>query len=293
MAGYVVEQLRRIPGVAWGLRHGGMVAGVLAVVAALAFVWWASQAAPQPVGLADLVQAKLSPMQTWIVIRGDVSGGEFLHGTYRYAMTDPAVPNAQLNIISEVQLPLGPQAVSGSYVGGLEPLPIGFRWVAQMRADAVFTPEPGPPWITIVLGAVALFLGLCGRLSYPRFIPEPSAGAALAPRTMAVGVRRGTSASAGPVVPATLRVQPGSPVGMRAEGGAEEPLRIYSTRTSVEVGRLQGLSASEPALRVHKPTGDLDISFATPADRDSVYAALAADSDLSGTPRMTHAAAAH
>ena len=287
--GYVVEQLRRIPGVRWVLRHSMALGAVLLLGAVLAFLVWGSQAAPQRASMADLVLGRLSPLQTWIVISGDLSGGQLRNETYRYVLTDIDVPNARMNVISRVELALGPTTISGTYVGGVEPRPVGYTWIGTMRADPVLAPAPGPPWITILLGVVALLIGFAGRFSYPTFFAESPGATAARPRMLAASVRRGTSASAGAVVPATLQLEAGAPVVLRIDGTAEQPLRLYSASASVDVGRLHELSGSEPALRVHQPTGDMDIIFATSDDRDATFAALEADSHYSAVMRP-HAA---
>ncbi len=276
--GYVVEQLRHVPIMRSVVRRGTLVAALLVVGAFLAFLLWAATVAPQRVGMADLVAGKLSVMQSWIAISGELSGGEASSaGGYRYVLVDPAVPNAIMNVHSDVQLPLGATTISGAFGGPREPAPVGYRWIGTLHADPVFVPEPGPPWVSIVmLGGAALLVG-AGRVSYPMFFSQTPAIQAPRSATIPVRIRRGPLPEAGDATPAEMLVRAGAPVELRLGQGEAQQLRIHSVHTGVEAGELRLLKGSEPALRVRHATDDLTISFLTREERDTVFAALVAD----------------
>jgi len=274
---YVVDRLRRVPVAAQLLAHTTAVAAGLIATAVLAFVLWGSEVVPQRVSLADLVEAKLSHMQTWIIISGDLRTAVSNGPTYRYNLTDPAAPNARMNVFSTVELPEGQTTVSGNYVGGIEQGRLGFPWVGTMRADPVLAREQPPPWIALILGATGLVVGVSSRFSYPMFFDETPRGAAPRRATLPVGVRRQAASWTDQAIPATLRLDPGAPVELHVSDADEQPLRIYSAFTSAGPGELRGLSRTEAVMRVRQPTGDLDIIFASRDDRDAAFAALAAE----------------
>ncbi|HYI21227.1 MAG TPA: hypothetical protein VEX62_01195 [Candidatus Limnocylindrales bacterium] len=279
--GYVVERLRHVPIVGSVLRRGSLVAALLVVGAILAFMLWAATVAPQRVGMADLISGKLSTMQSWIAISGDLSGGDArTTGGYRYVLVDPAVPNATMNVYSDVQLPLGATTISGTFGGPREPAPVGYRWIGTLHADPVFVPEPGPPWASIVMLSGAALLVGAGRVSYPMFFSQAPAGQTARRAKIAVMIRRGPLPEAGDATPAELLVDVGAPVELRIGSGEAQQLRIHSVHTGAEAGELRLLSGAEPALRVRHATDDLTISFKTQEERDTVYAALIADAQV-------------
>ena len=264
------------------LRRGSLVAALLVVGAILAFMLWAATVAPQRVGMADLVSGKLSTMQSWIAISGELSGGEARNaGGYRYELVDPAVPNATMNVYSDVQLPLGATTISGTFGGPREPAPVGYRWIGTLHADPVFVPEPGPPWASILmLGGAVLLVG-AGRVSYPMFFSQTPASQAPRSATIPVRIRRGPLPEAGDATPAELLVHAGR-TGRAAHRARARRSSCGFTRSipAHEAGELRLLTGAEPALRVRHATDDLTISFRTHEERDTVYAALIADAQV-------------
>ncbi len=75
-------------------------------------------------------------------------------------------------------------------------------------------------------------------------------------------------------VDATLTIRPGEPLEVILAGEGPRIIRLHSAHSSVDTGVLRTLSTSEPALVVRPPSGELTFSFASDAERDSVYAAL-------------------
>ena len=282
--GYLVERLRRIPVAGSVLRHTSLIAGGLLVGAAVAFGVWAGTVAPQRVILADLVVGNLSPMQTWIIVSGDLSAGPARTTGYRYVLTDPALPNAIMNVVSDVELQVGRTTVSGRYTGGREPVPLvdlvsGYRWIGLMRADAVLASEAGPPLVSIGLVAAAVLLVIAARVSYPMFFGQRPRSTTPRAVTVQVGIRHGPLSTGGQVFPGALVLEPGAPVELRVSDADSQRLRLHSVRTGVEVGELRYLTNSESALRVQPASGELTLSFASPDERDAAYAALIADAE--------------
>jgi len=282
--GYVVERLRHLPIAGTVLRHTSLAAAGLIVVASLAFMVWAGTVAPQRVTLADLVVGNLSHMQTWIIVSGDLSAGAEATVGHRYVLTDPNVPNAIMNVVSDVQLQLGPATVSGNYTGGREPVPLidleaGYKWIGTMRADAVLATEPGPPWVPVGLVTAAVLLIIAARVSYPMFFDQRPRSAQPRPMTLPVRVRRGPLTAARTPVTGELMLAPGEPVGLRVADGETRRLRLHSVHTGVDVGELAHLTNSQPALQIRLATDELTLSFASAGERDAALAALIADAD--------------
>lgn len=275
---FVVDQLRRLPGAGAALRHSGLIAGALIAGAVLAFAVWTATVAPQRVSLADLVQGKLSMLQTWIIVSGDLAPSETRVANYGYVMTDPAVANARMNVYSDVELPLGRTTVSGSFGGPREPTPIGYQWIGTMHADAVTAPELGPPWIAIVLLTGAVLLMLAARTSYPAFFARPPEHPVPRPGQIKVEVRRGTLRSTTVVAEGTLSIRPGEPVTLRTTSGVET-IRLHSAYSGVDVGDLAQVGRAQPALRVRLAHDELTLTFDSDADRDAALAALRADAE--------------
>lgn len=247
---------------------------MLAALAALAV--WMGQRSPQRLSFAELVGGNLSHMQSWIIVSGELRTYPLSTTVYRYTLTDPTVPNAVLTVESQVELTVGQSTVSGTLVGGARRARDDFGWIGQLRADSVLAREPDPPWIAIALSAAALFITVAGRTSYPMFFRQAPPIPGPQTMTLHVGVRREWPPSAGPVVPGTLVLQPGSQVELRVPTGTQQ-LRLHSAHSGVEVGELRWLFDSVPALVVRPATGELTISFASPDDRDAAVAALVAD----------------
>lgn len=273
---FVVEQLRRIPGARLIERHTTFVVSVVAFTALVALAVWAAQRSPQRITMGELVAGDLSRMQSWIIVSGELSAEPISIAGYRYKLTDPAVPDARMIVVSDVELPVGETTVSGTLIGGTSRPQEGFAWIGQLRADPVLAREPDPPWITIALAAAALFIAVGARTSYPMFFRQTSMMKAPEKKTLQVGVRHEWPPSADKVVPGALALQPGAPVELR-EGTETQQLRLHSAHSSFEVGVLSRLNDSEPALVVRPSTGDLIITFGSFDDRDAAFAALVAD----------------
>jgi hypothetical protein len=196
---------------------------------------------------------------------------------FRYVLTDPGVANARMNVLSDVEMPLGYTTVSGSYVAGQEPVPVGYPWIGTMHADTVLAAEPGPPLVALILLTFAGLLIAAGRVSYPMFFGQKPRSGLPRATTIPVGVRRGLLTTASASVPGTLAVQPGAPVGLRVAGEDVQPLRLHSVHTGVDVGELRHVSSAEPALQIRLATDELTLSFDSVDERDAAFSALIAD----------------
>lgn len=274
---FVVQHLRRLPGGRLVARRASLVTTGLLLVAFVAFVAWGLQRAPQRVGLAELASGALSPMQSWIIISGELHEETSRTSDFRYRLADPAVPNATMIVVSSVELPVGPMTVSGTFLGPGERVPAGHRWVGQMRADPVMAQDLPPPWIAMVLAVAGVLVGAAGLVSYPMFFGQTPRSAAPPAMKVQVGIRRGPLATAGQVVPGTLDLQPGAPAGLSGSDADTETLRLHSVLTGAEVGELRHLASSEPALRLRRASEELTLSFASEDERDAAFAALLAD----------------
>lgn len=274
---FLVEQLRHLPGAREVERRAPWVVAVLMVAALAVLAVGMAEQTPQRISIADLVEGKLAPMQSWIIVSGELRAQQVSTTDHRYVLTDPTVPNAVIFVTSQNELPLGVATISGHLVGGTRRAQAGTGWVGQLRADPVITREPDPPWIAIALAAAALFVAVGSRTFYPMFFRQAPRVPAPAAKTMQVGVRRGWPPAAGPVVSGTLEVQRGAPVALRVPTETQL-LRLHSPHSSVEVGELRRLFGSEPALVVRPATTEeLTVSFASVDERDVAYAALVAD----------------
>lgn len=275
---FVIEQLRHIPGARQIERRAPWVVSALLAAAFVALVVWMSQRSPQRISFPELVAGNLSRMQSWIIVSGELRAEPTSNTTYRYTLTDPAVPNALLTVESQVELAVGRTTVSGTIVGGASRAQDDFGWVGQLRADSVLAKEPDPPWIAIALLGTALFIGFGSRTFYPTFFRQARPVVKPETVTLEVGVRRDwpLSGGRGQVVPGTLAVRPGAPLELRVADETQQ-LRLHSAHSSVESGELRTLSSAEPALILRPATGELTVSFATPDDRDAALGALVAD----------------
>ena len=279
---FVVDRLRRVPGAAFVERRAPWVVSALVVAALVALSVWAAQRSPQRVSMSELVQGRLAPMQTWIIVTGELSARPVSTRDYRYTLTDPAMPGAEIFVVSETELQVGHATVSGRRVGGSSRAQAGFGWVGQMRADPVLVPEPDPPWIAIALAAAAVFVAAGGRTLYPMFFSEKPHLTEPTPVTLSVGVRRGWPPPDRPVVPGTVVVRPGTPVELRVPSETRQ-LLLHSAHSSVEVGEFRRLFDSEPALVVRPAaTEELTLGFASTDQRDAAFSALVADVDRRG-----------
>jgi len=273
---FVVDKLRGIPGAKWVERHAPLVVSALLLAALVALSVWMAQRSPQRITIAELAAGKLSRMQSWIIVSGNLRAEPVTTAQRRYTLTDPAVPNALLTVNSPVELAVGHATVSGTLIGGGSGAREDFGWVGQLRADPVLAREPDPPWVAIGLASAALFIAVAGRTSYPLFFRQGLSAREPESMRVPVGVRREWPPSVGHVVPGTLVSQPGAPVELRVAHDTQQ-LRLHSAHSSVEVGELRTLFVSEPALVLRPSTGDLTITFAAAADRDAAFAALLAD----------------
>jgi hypothetical protein len=271
---FLGDRLRRLPGAGLVERFPGFVFALLVIAAMLAGAVWASQKSPQRISLADLTVGALAPMQTWIIVSGDVVAGPS-SATHQYVLTDPAAPGARLIINSDVELPVGRTTVSGRLIGGDARAPQGYDWVGHLDADPVAVQEQEPPWISIGLLVGALLVMVLARTQYPVFFGELPKRTAPSPALIKVGVRRGWSPR-DKSVGGTLFIEPGERVRLETADGEARELRLQSASSSIEVGRFQRISGSELMLRLVASGGDLALSFATPHDRDLAYGALAA-----------------
>ena len=278
--GFAVERLRRLPGGHTVGEYAPAIAAGLLAASLVAFVAWGAERSPQRITLAQLEAGQLSSMQSWIIISGELSQEPSQTAGFRYVLVDPAAPNASMIVASEFELPVGWTTLSGTYVGTREVAPAGFRWIGYMRAEPVPAHEQPPPWIAILLAVAGLLVGFAGRFTYPTFFDERPRGTAPRTATLRVGIRGATEATAAGIVPGTLRLRPGAWVTLQIQGAAEQPLRLHSAHTSVDVGELRRLLGSDPALRVKQAKGDIDIVFASRDERDVAFAALTADVGL-------------
>ena len=277
---YIVDRLRRLPGARRLSPVLPWVAGGLFIVAIAIVFMWGTEASPQRMSLSGLAAGQLSPMQSWIIVDGVVSaadGGSA--GEFRYTLTDPAVPNATLDVHSPVALALGRTTVSGHLLGGREVVPAGYLWSAILRADPTLAQELPPPWAPVALIVAGLVILLGRRTTYPVFLDERPDPAGLRAASIPVQVRRADGETDHRVTPSTLRVAfDGGPLVTLAASDADPvPVRAHSAFTSVGVGALRTLVHSEPVLRVRASGEELTIGFGSRADRDAAYAALSAE----------------
>lgn len=273
---YVVERLRQLPGAGiLGRYQGHTVIGLLAI-AAIAFIVWGLERTPQRFTLAQLAAGELSPMQSWIIVSGDLRTESVQPPRYLYRLTDPAVPGPSMIVEASFELPLGWQTISGQYTGTREGVPAGFSWVGYMEAEPELTEEHQPPWLAIGLFSIALLIVGGSRTTYPMFFRETPGGALRARNGMPIRVHGGWPAST-EASPGRLEFSPGGPVQLEAPGEAPLELRLHSAHTAAEAGELRSLSAAEPALLLRRATGELMLSFDSRADRDATFAAMTWD----------------
>ena len=274
---YAVELLRRLPGARFVQEHQTLVVGTLVLAAVIVLSAWAATRSPQRVSMADLTAGSLAPLQTWIIITGDVVAAEsHTAGQYRYVLTDAGALDAALTITSRTELPVGRTTVSGTLLGGDAPQVEGFGWFGQMIADPELAREPDPPWLAIGLFTLAGFIGVASRTSYPTFFRETATPAGVRDRSIPARAQREWSVD-NEWVDARLNIRPGAPVEVQLPGEAPRTIRLHSAHSGADTGVLRTLSTSEPALVVRPSTGQLLFLFATDEERDAVYAALIED----------------
>jgi hypothetical protein len=274
---FAVEKLRRLPGARFVQNHPTLVIGTLVLAGALVLAAWAATRSPQRVSMADLTAGSLAPLQTWIIVSGDMRPVDnSAPGQFRYTLTDPNVPDATLAVTSRIELSAGQSTVSGTLLGGDAPQREGFAWTGQLLADTELAREPDPPWLAIGLFALAGLVGAAARTSYPTFFKETPAAAGVRWRSIRARVRREFHPD-DDWVDATLMTQPGEPVVVHIPGEPPRTIRLHSAHSGADAGVLRTLSSSEPALVVRLSTGELLFLYATEEERDAVYAALIAD----------------
>ena len=274
---FAVEKLRRLPGARFVQDHPTLVIGTLVVAGALVLAAWAATRSPQRVSMADLTAGSLAPLQTWIIVSGDMRPVDNSRpGQFRYTLTDPNIPDATLTVTSPTELPADQNTVSGTLLGGDAPQRDGFAWTGQLLADTELAREPDPPWLAIGLFALAGLVGVAARTSYPTFFKEAPAPAGVRQRSIHARVRREFHPD-DDWVGATLATHPGEPVVVHIPGEPPRTIRLHSAHSGADAGVLRTLSSSDPALVVRLSTGELLFLFATEEQRDAVYAALIAD----------------
>ncbi len=282
----VVARLRRLPGVEFVFEHQFWVVGGLLLAGAIVLGAWAAERSPQRVSMSDLVAGSLAPLQTWIIVTGDVRADTQTPAGYRYILTDPGVLDATLAVTSSSELPVGRTTVSGTLLGGDAPRQPGFAWTGHLIADPLVAREPDPPWLAIGLATLAAFIAVAGRTSYPTFFKDTPQALAVRAGSIRVKARRDWPPDSEPV-DATLTMRPREPLEVQVDGEAPQIVRLHSAHSSVDAGELRTLSTSEPALVVRPATGELTFSFASVAERDAVYAALVADVEASTGRKAT------
>lgn len=285
--GYVVDRIRRLPGarraspfVPWLVRGAFIVAAVLLLL-------WMAEASPQRMSLADLAAGKLSPMQSWVIVSGDLQDDRGSQpGAYRYRLTDAAAPNAYLDVRSSVELQLGETTLSGQVLGGRDGVPAGYEWSAPFQADAVLADELPPPAIAFGLIGLGVLVVAARRTSYPMFIAETPTEVPPGWGLVNVVAHRDAGSSSPRLQPAALdRDTGGGTAELRVQGSRPLPVRLHSAFTRVDVGELRGLGSSVPALRVRAGDDDLTLGFSSRRDRDATYATLAAGAQPRSRPR--------
>lgn len=274
---FVVEKLRRLPGARFVQDHPTLVIGTLVLAGALVLAAWAATRSPQRVSMADLTAGSLAPLQTWIIVSGDVRLVDSSSpGQFRYTLTDPNVADATLTVTSRTELPTGQSTVSGTLLGGNAPQREGFAWTGQLLADTELAREPDPPWLAIGLFTLGGLIGVAARTSYPTFFKEAPTLTGVRPRSIRARARREFHPD-DDWVDAALTTQPSEAVVVHIAGEAPRTIRLHSAHSGADAGVLRTLSKSEPALVVRLSTGELLFLFATEEERDAVYAALIAD----------------
>ena len=285
--GYVVERIRRLPGarrvfpfVPWLVRGAFLAATVLLLL-------WMAEASPQRMSLADLAAGKLSPMQSWVIVSGDLQGERGSEpGAYRYRLTDPAAPNAYLDVRSPVEWPLGQTTLSGQVQGGRDGVPVGYQWSAPFQADPVLADELPPPSIAFVLICLGVLVVAGRRTTYPMFLPETPGDVPPGWGLVHVLAHREAAPSNPRTQPATLDRDTGvGTAELRVQGSRPVPVRLHSAFTSVDVGELRGLRSSAPALRVRAGEDDLTLGFTSRRERDATYTTLTAGAQPRSRPR--------
>ncbi|MEO8208469.1 MAG: hypothetical protein ABI598_05490 [Chloroflexota bacterium] len=278
---FAVDRIRRLPGARIAGRSVTLVVRALFLIAGILLIAWMAEKTPQKISIADLEAGKLSPMQSWIILSGELTDGPpTALGWYSYRLTDPDLPGPSMLVRSPVQLSLGKATISGFVDGGRDTSSgTGFAWVGSMAADATLAHEIPPPWGAATVVLAALLIIAARRTTYPMFFRGRPRHAPPAIGTTPVGVYRTLDLPVRPPVRAGIvSDRSGMPaVSLLLPGAPEVPMRLHSTLTGISAGEFMDLSVSRPVLRWRQPAEDLLLSFASPSARDAVYAALVAD----------------
>src|SRR3990170_8323466 len=73
LCAFLVDRLRQLPGAPRVARFVPGFAWALILAAIVVVVMWMGQRSPQQLGLADLAANRISTMQSWIIVSGDIS----------------------------------------------------------------------------------------------------------------------------------------------------------------------------------------------------------------------------
>ena len=274
---FVFEQLKRLPGAGFVRRYGAPIVIALSLLAGVAFLVWGFERAPQRLSLAQLAAGELSPLQSWIIISGDLRAESSQPSRNLYRLTDPQAPSASMIVVAAFDLPLGRQTISGQYTGTRVGVPAGFNFVGYMEAEPVLAQEQAPPWIAIGLASVALLLFGSSRTTYPTFFRESPGRTERATRDIPVRIHSNWPASSTDVETGTLVFPVDGPVQLHRPDEAALELRLHSAHTSADVGELRSLRDAEPALVLRPATGEIMLGFDSRADRDATFMAVVAD----------------
>lgn len=274
---YAVETLRRLPGAS---RVRGVVpwVGRLLLVAAFgALVAWMATKTPQRMSIADLAANKLSPMQSWIIVSGDLVEESSLEpGSYMYRLTDPGTPGPSMIVLSDVPLATGRTTLSGLLQGGrLDPSALVGPWVGTLVADPVLAHEIPPPWPAAALALAGLVVLGARRTSYPMFF-RGKAGTAPPTRATLHATLRRRDATGARETPAVVTLGSGDrpEVEIRTEGASPRTVRLHSEFTGSGAGDLRGLTWSRPAILLRLAAEDVTIAFESAHERDAVFGVL-------------------
>jgi hypothetical protein len=279
----LVEQARRLPGARVVARFLPAAARLMVAAAIVLLLLWMAEASPQRMTIGELAAGQLSRFQSWIIVSGDLADEPgATPESHQYRLTDAATPNAWIVVRAPHALPLGPTTLSGHILGGRDGVPAGYHWTAPMEADAVVASELPPPSAAFVLIGVAILVFVARRAHYPLFVNEPPAEIAPARSGLQVTAHFHPEDAAARGLPrdsrGTIRFDTGRAAGvaeLRLSSVAPLPIRLNSTYTTIDVGRLQAIRGAEPALRTRVADDDVLVGFASRADRDAAYAALA------------------
>jgi hypothetical protein len=284
---YGVERLRRLPGARFVAPLLPWVTRGLFIGVAVLVLLWMAEASPQRISLAELAAGKLGAMQSWIIVSGELADEPGSTESLRlYRLTDPAAPNAYLTVRSRTEWALGHTTISGRLEGGRDGVPPGYAWTARLNADPTLAEELPPPAIVAVLGGLGVLIVLARRSRYPMFVPETPGDAPPAWGNLRVAAHGELDGSADRHHGGTLDFGSGAGIAeLRIRGRSPIAVRLHSAFTNVDVGQLQGLRSSEPALHVRAGDDDLTLGFASRRDRDAAFATLAAGAQPLGRPR--------